>query len=54
MEAIASGLAAKLAVKFAPDRLVTLQQMADAAYSRAIAEDRERVPLRITIDTWGY
>lgn len=54
MEAIASGLAAKLAVKFAPDRLVTLQQMADAAYARAIAEDRERVPLRITIDTWGY
>lgn len=54
MEAIASGLAAKLAVKFAPDRLVALQQMADAAYSRAIAEDRERVPLRITIDTWGY
>lgn len=54
MEAIASGLAAKLAVKFAPDRLVVLQQMADAAYTRAIAEDRERVPLRITIDTWGY
>lgn len=54
MEAIASGLAAKLAVKFAPDRLQYLQQMADAAYARAIAEDRERVPLRITIDTWGY
>lgn len=54
MEAIASGLAAKLAVKFAPDRLEYLQQMADAAYARAIAEDRERVPLRITIDTWGY
>lgn len=54
MEAIASGLAAKLAVKFAPDRLGMLQQMADAAYTRAIAEDRERVPLRITVDTWGY
>lgn len=54
MEAIASGLAAKLAVKFAPDRLQYLQQMADAAYARAIAEDRERVPLRITIDTWSY
>lgn len=54
MEAIASGLAAKLAVKFAPDRLQYLQQMADAAYTRAIAEDRERVPLRITIDTWSY
>lgn len=54
MEAIASGLAAKLAVKFAPDRLSYLQQMADAAYGRAIAEDRERVPLRITIDAWSY
>jgi len=54
MEAIASGLAAKLAVKFAPDRLQYLQGLADAAYSRAIAEDRERVPLRITIDTWSY
>jgi len=54
MEAIAAGLASKLAVKFAPDRLQYLQQMADAAYGRAIAEDRERVPLRVTIDTWSY
>jgi hypothetical protein len=54
MEAMAAGLAAKLAVKFAPDRLQYLQQMADAAYERAAAEDRERVPLRVTIDTWSY
>jgi hypothetical protein len=55
MEAIASGLAAKLAVKFAPDRFEVLQGLADAAYNRAAAEDRERVPLRITIDpTGGY
>jgi hypothetical protein len=54
MEAIASGLAAKLAVKFQPDRLEFLQGMADVAYNRAAAEDRERVPLRITIDQWGY
>lgn len=55
MEAIAAGLAAKLAVKFAPDRLQFLQDLADGAYNRAAAEDRERVPLRITIDpTGGY
>lgn len=53
MEAIASGLAAKLAVKFAPDRLSFLQGLADQAYVRAKAEDREKVPLRITIDNWG-
>jgi hypothetical protein len=54
MEAIASGLAAKLAVKFAPDRLQYLQGLADSAYNRAAAEDRERVPLRLTIDPWNY
>ena len=54
MEAIAAGLAAKLAVKFAPDRLEFLQGLADGAYGRAAAEDREKVPLRITIDQWGY
>ena len=53
MEAIAAGLATKLAVKFAPDRLSFLQQLADVAYERAKAEDREKVPLRITIDNWG-
>lgn len=54
MEAIASGLAAKLATKFAPDRLQFLRGEADVSYARAKAEDRERVPLRITIDQWGY
>jgi hypothetical protein len=54
MEAIASGLAAKLAVKFAPDRLQYLEGLADGAYVRACAEDRERVPLRITIDPWSH
>lgn len=53
MEAMASGLAAKLAVKFAPERVDMLQSLADRAYAAAIAEDRERVPLRITIDNWG-
>jgi len=54
MEAIASGLAAKLAVKFAPDRLTFLQGLADSSYDRAAAEDREKVPLRITINPGGY
>ena len=54
MEAIAAGLAAKLSVKFAPDRLEFLQTLADGAYNRAAAEDREKVPLRITIDSWSY
>ena len=55
MEAIASGLAMKLATKFSPDRLPVLIPQYEAAYARAKAEDRERVPLRITIDPWaGY
>jgi len=53
MEAIASGLAVKLAVKFAPDRLAFLEGQAQKSYEIACAEDRERVPLRITIDPWG-
>lgn len=53
MEAIAAGLASKLATKFAPDRLQFLKGGADVAYARAKAEDREKVPLRITIDPWG-
>lgn len=53
MEAIAAGLAMKLATKFAPDRLPVLIPQYDAAYARAKAEDRERVPLRITIDGWS-
>lgn len=46
LEAIAAGLAAKLAVKFAPDRMQILNEMAINAYKAAITEDRERVPMR--------
>jgi hypothetical protein len=46
LEAIAAGLAAKLAVKFAPDRMQILAPLAAGAYQAAIAEDRERVPVR--------
>lgn len=54
MEAIVAGGAAKLAQKFAPERLIYLEPAAAAAYARAAAEDRERVPLRITVDMTGY
>lgn len=54
MEAIAAGLAVKLAQKFAPERLIYLEPAAATAYARAKAEDRERVPLRVTIDMTGY
>lgn len=53
MEAIAAGLAMKLATKFAPDRLSLLIPQYETAYARAKAEDRERVPLRISIDGWS-
>jgi hypothetical protein len=46
LEAIAAGLAAKLAVKFAPDRAAMLTDMAVNAYRTAITEDRERVTMR--------
>lgn len=52
-DAIAAGLAAKLAVKFAPERLDTLQRLADAAFMAATAEDTEDVPMRIAPDMMG-
>lgn len=54
MEAIAAGGAVKLAQKFAPERLIYLEPAAAAAYARAKAEDRERVPLRIVPDLSGW
>lgn len=50
MEAIASGLAEKLAVKWAPDRLSILSPLAASAYSAAAIEDTESVPIRIYPD----
>lgn len=47
MEAICAGLAAKLAVKKAIDRVDMLKGEAAAAFARAYEADRERVPLRI-------
>lgn len=51
-DAMAAGLAARLAVKWAPDRYDSLQMQADKAYLLARGEDRERVPLTIR-PTWG-
>ena len=46
-EAITAGLAARLAVKFAPERLQLLKADAGDAYRMAAGENRERAPLRI-------
>lgn len=51
-EAMASGLAARLAQKFAPDRLAMLAPMAGSSFQNALGESRERVPFTIT-PMWG-
>ena len=51
-EALASSLAVRLSVKFAPDRLSMLAPMAEAAFVAAQGENRERVPLTI-MPNWG-
>lgn len=52
-DAITAGLAAKLAVKFAPDKLAILQPMADKAFEAATVEDTEDVPMRVVPDIRG-
>lgn len=52
-EALAAGLAARLAVKFAPERLAMLKAEAAEAFGEASRENRERVPLTITPDRWS-
>jgi len=54
MEAIAAGLAARLALKWAPERLPALAGIASAEFEKASSEDTERVPLRIFPDMQGY
>ena len=46
-EAVTAGLAARLAVKFAPARFQMLDAQATTSLRRASGEDRERVPLRL-------
>lgn len=48
-EPVASGLAAKLAVKFAPDRLKNLSVLAEASFAAAHREERERVDCQMTM-----
>lgn len=49
LEAMIAGLAAKLAMKFAPDRVSALSAFAEQQYKFAYQEDRERVDLRFTL-----
>lgn len=49
-EAVAAGLAAKMALKFAADRFSTLKALAEEAYAAAAIENRERTPLVILPD----
>jgi hypothetical protein len=49
-DAICAGLAARLSLKYFPDKYAVLAQEADRAYNIAAQEDVERVPLKITID----
>lgn len=50
LEAVAAGLAARLSLKYFPERYDLLNQEADRAYTRAAQEDVERVPMRIFPD----
>jgi hypothetical protein len=52
-DAMAAGLAARLAVKWAPDRIAMLGPLADTAFQFASAEDTEKVPTRIVPDVLG-
>lgn len=53
-EALAAGLAARLALKYQPSRYEMLKADAAEALARANGEDRERVPLRVLPDMRGY
>ena len=54
LEAVCTGLAQRLAVKYAPDRFQLLGPIAKEALDRAIAEDREQPPWRIKPDLSEY
>ena len=48
-EAVAAGLASKLAVKYAPDRIGPLTGLAAARFAEATQEDRERSPTTLRV-----
>jgi hypothetical protein len=49
-EALAAGLTARMAEKFAPERLAEKVALAEKAWANANGEERERVPLSIAPD----
>lgn len=53
IDAICANAAARIAVKWAPDRVGLLKSESDAAFSAAAAEDVENVPLRIVPNLFG-
>ena len=52
-DAMASGMAVRLAEKWAPERLADLRGQANLAFQFASSEDTEKVPVRITPDVLG-
>ena len=48
-EAVVAGLAKKLAVKFAPDRIGALTGEANARFAEAHTEDKERSPSNMRV-----
>lgn len=52
-DAMAAAMAARLAVKWAPDRIPVLGPIADRAFDFAAAEDTENVPMRIVPNMMG-
>ena len=54
LDALAAGLAARLAAIYAPDRMQMLEAKAAQAYTIAATQDTENVPLYITPGLAGY
>lgn len=53
LDAVVAGLAARIALKFAPDRYPTLQAIAEESFSAAAKEDSERTSLKILPNIYG-
>lgn len=54
LDAAIAGLAARVALKFFPEKYQLLKDVADEAYDIAASEDEERVPLRIQPNWVSY
>ena len=54
LEAYTAAVAAHLAMKWAPDRALALNAYAQQCFAEAQAEDREKVPTRLTPDLSSY